>query len=220
MSSSAARILVFSPHVDDEILGCFSFLGPESHVLYFGVEDRPEASRSQRILELQSSASLLGFSWDILSNTVNRYVASDLILAIEQTINRLQPSVVLLPEPSYNQDHRAVYDAGIVATRPHDQNWRVPTVLLFEQPDSVLWPHSSATSPTFFHEIDIKGKLAAYAMYASQVRGHRSPSTIEALARLRGAQISRPFAEAFHVRRLVMTTDPGDRVAAFLKGKP
>jgi LmbE family N-acetylglucosaminyl deacetylase len=197
-------ILIFSPHIDDEILGCFSFLGPAAHVLFFGVEERAEASRGQRIAELEASAGLLNFQWSLLDHSVNRYAAADLIGPMEEAINARRPDVVLMPVPSYNQDHRAVFDAGMVATRPHDRNWRVGAVLLFEQPDSILWPHSPIPEPALFREIDVERKLAAYALYASQVRGHRSPATVKALARLRGAQISRPFAEAFHVKRLVV----------------
>ena len=197
------NVLVLSPHVDDEVLGCFSFLGPASFVLHFGAEDRPDVSRLERIQELKRAAGMLGFQWEVLENPVNNYRMQDLIATIEQIINRLRPSTVLMPEPSYNQDHRAVYDAGLVATRPHDTNWFVPNVLIFEQPDSVLWFHSAPSEPTYFREIQIERKLAAYALYASQVRGHRSPETLRALASLRGAQIYRPYAEAFRVKRIV-----------------
>lgn len=197
------NILILSPHIDDEVLGCFSFLGPDCFVLHFGAEDRPNVSRIERIQELERAASMLGFQWEVLENQVNNYRMQDLISTIEQNINRLKPLTVLMPEPSYNQDHRAVYDAGLVATRPHDSNWFVPEVLIFEQPDSVLWPHSTPSKPTYFREIQIERKLAAYALYASQVRGHRSPETLRAQACLRGAQICKPYAEAFRVKRIV-----------------
>lgn len=197
------NILILSPHIDDEVLGCFSFLGPDCFVLYFGAEDRPSVSRIERIQELERAADMLEFQWEVLDNPVNNYRVQDLIPIIEHTINRLNPLTVLMPEPSYNQDHRAVYDAGLVATRPHDSNWFVPNVLIFEQPDSVLWFHSTPSEPTYFREIQIERKLAAYALYASQVRGHRSPETLRAQACLRGAQICKPYAEAFRVKRIV-----------------
>ena len=197
------NILVLSPHIDDEVLGCFSFLGPDCFVLHFGAENRPYVSRLQRIQELERAAGILGFQWQLLDNPVNNYRMQDLIASIEQSINRLRPLTVLMPEPSYNQDHRAVYDAGLVATRPHDTNWFVPNVLIFEQPDSMVWFHSAPSEATYFREIQIERKLAAYALYASQVRGHRSPEILSALARLRGGQICKPYAEAFRVKRIV-----------------
>jgi LmbE family N-acetylglucosaminyl deacetylase len=196
------RTLVLSPHIDDEVLGCFSFLGPDTFVLHFGAEDRPTVSRRGRVLELERAAGALGFPWEVLDHPVNNYRMQDLITPIEQAIQRLEPRTVLVPEPSYNQDHRAVHDAALVATRPHDINWFVPNVLLFEQPHGVTWAHSEPLSPTYFREISIEDKLGAYALYASQVRSHRSPEILKALACLRGAHICRPYAEAFYVKRM------------------
>jgi hypothetical protein len=51
--------------------------------------------------------------------------------------------------------------------------------------------------------LDIEKKLLAYKMYNSQIRGHRSFETVEALARLRGAHICVPFAEAYFAKRIV-----------------
>lgn len=194
--------LIFSPHIDDEVLGCFSFLKKNTYILYCGVEDRPGIHKSVRIEELESSSSQHGFSWELLDNEVNHYQADALIEPMEKLINLYQPDTVLIPEPSYNQDHRCVYDAGIVATRPHDNNWFVPNVLIFEQPHSVMWPHSEPVEPNVFLEIDIKAKLQAYQLYATQVRGHRSPEILTALAGLRGSQIGKPFAEAFRAKRI------------------
>jgi len=197
--------VIISPHIDDEVLGCFAFLGPRTRVLYGGVEDRPEISGAARIAEMQRVADKLGFGWDLLDNVVNQFRLGDLIEPIERCLHEYRPETVLIPQPSsYNQDHRAVHEAAIVATRPHDQNWLVPRVLVYEQPHTMLWPIADAVEPTVFCEIDIEAKLAAYRGYTSQVRGHRSPEVVEALARLRGAQMGRPFAEGFGLKRLVL----------------
>lgn len=201
--------VVFAPHVDDEVLGCFSFLMPGTHVLYGGVEERPAIPRQTRINELENASSMLGFSWSMLDNPVNNYAASKLIGPMEAIIDRVSPQTVVIPEPSYNQDHRAFYDAALVATRPHDTHQLVPEVLIYEQPHSILWPHTDQPTPSVFVPIDIKKKLDAYQCYASQVRGHRSPETVTALAAIRGAQIMVPFAEAFHARRIVRSVRKG-----------
>lgn len=201
-------ILIIAPHIDDEVLGCFSFLRLQTRVLYCGVEDRPYVSAADRIAEMQTVATELGFTWKLLENEVNRYRMVDLIAPLVNHINELRPETVLIPQPSsYNQDHRAVYEAALVATRPHDENWRPRHVLVYEQPHTVLWPTAPAIEPTVFREIDIDAKLAAYRGYESQVRGHRSPEVVAALARLRGAQINRPFAEGFGLKRWIL--DPG-----------
>ena len=201
MGGEIGRI-VFAPHVDDEVLGCFAFLGPDTEVVYGGIEDRP--SRPIRQAELDTSAAALGFAHRSLDHTVNRFDANDLIEPFETIINDRKPHTVLIPEPSYNQDHRAVYDAAITATRPHDKNWRVDRVLIYEQPDSVLWRHGDIEQPTVFVPINVESKVEAYLRYQSQVRGHRSPDHVRALAVLRGAHIGVSAAEAFHLRRLVL----------------
>jgi LmbE family N-acetylglucosaminyl deacetylase len=203
MKIESVEVLILSPHADDEVLGCFSFLSPNSYVVYFGIEDRVDVSRCQRIEEVQRSATRSGFRWESLEHRVNRYDARDLIRPIEDIIGRLRPDTVLLPQPSYNQDHRAVYDAAVVALRPHDRNWFVRNVLVFEQPDSILWPHGGEREPNLFRPISIADKLHSYELYASQVRAHRSPELVTALAKLRGAQSGQDYAEGFTVRRLL-----------------
>jgi LmbE family N-acetylglucosaminyl deacetylase len=201
----SSATLIFAPHVDDEVLGCFAFLAPGTHVLHAGVEDRP--SEAVRRAELAESAAALGFTFGDLGRNVNSFRCDELVPDFEQAVEAQRPDTVLIPEPSYNQDHRAVYDAAIVATRPHDTNWRVGRVLVYEQPDSVLWRHGSVEMPSVFAQIDVDAKVLAYRRYASQVRGHRSPEMVVALARLRGAQIGVPAAEAYHCRRLVMAAE-------------
>ena len=207
MDNTVVETLIFSPHVDDEVLGCFAFLNENCHVLYGGVEERVNIPRAQRLEELTDSTQHLGFNWTLLENPVNLFKAAPLIGPMEALITQYKPRTVLLPEPSYNQDHRAFYDAAMVACRPHDTLPLVPEVLIYEQPHSVMWPHAQQPEPTLFIPIDIDAKLAAYARYASQIRGHRSPATVAALAALRGAQIMTPHAEAFQVRRLIRSTD-------------
>ncbi len=195
--------LIFSPHVDDEVLGCFSFLDRNTLVVFAGIESRINISRAQRIDELDASVNALGFNYRILENKVNHYKAEELIEPFEAAISQAQPVTVLLPIRSYNQDHRAVYAAALVATRPHDTNWRVDRVLGFEQPHSEIWPYEIHAKPAWYRKINIEEKLIAYARYASQVRGHRSPATVSALAAMRGAEIGEAHAEAFHVMRWI-----------------
>lgn len=197
------KTLILSPHADDEVLGCFSFLSKNTYVLYLGIENRTYVTRTERIIEVRNSAEKHGFSYDILDFSVNNYQVSSLIPEMEHIVNSIKPQTVLIPQPSYNQDHRAAYDASITALRPHDQNWFVPNVLIYEQPDSILWLHGGESEPNLYCEIDIEEKIAGYALYASQVRGHRSPSLIRAMAHLRGAQSGLPYAEGFTVKRMV-----------------
>ena len=105
---SKVKNLIFSPHVDDELLGNFSFLNNDTHVIETGVDEFHVVSREER-LGSEKLAEHCGFSYMCL-NTVNRYDLKDLIDQYEEAVNKYKPETALIPYPSYNQDHRAVYD--------------------------------------------------------------------------------------------------------------
>jgi LmbE family N-acetylglucosaminyl deacetylase len=203
--------LVISPHLDDEVLGCFSILGPETFVLYCGSDEsmivdpwvRKRPSKSDRIIEMNKVARLLKFKYKILDNKVNYYSLNELISSFEFYINEIKPEFVYIPNPSYNQDHRAVYEAMLTALRPHDVNFFVKKVLIYEQIQD-LWNQNYHTfSPIYFIPIDVNKKIDNYLLYKSQVRNFRSSDMIESLARLRGAQSNLEYSEAFEILRWI-----------------
>jgi LmbE family N-acetylglucosaminyl deacetylase len=121
---------------------------------------------------------------------------------LEDQINAHKPERIFIPHYSYNQDHRAVYDASMVALRHHDVNWFVDQVFVYEQPHTLSWPYGNF-KPNYFIGMDVTEKIRIYNIYKSQVRGHRSSSFIEVMARLRGEQAKIKFAEAFDCIRFV-----------------
>jgi len=100
VASKATSVVIFSPHADDEILGCFSFLSPSCHVVYLGIENRANVSRDERISEVNESAAKSGFQWEALNHPVNAYRVPDLIPDLERIIREYEPDTVLLPQPS------------------------------------------------------------------------------------------------------------------------
>lgn len=210
-NSKHFKYLIISPHLDDEVLGSFAFLGNDSFVLYCGIDeskikgewvkDRP--SRQQRVFEMNNISNTLNFKYHILENKVNFYVLQDLISQFEKHINIIKPDIVLIPNPSYNQDHRAVYEAMLTALRPHDINFFVKKVLIYEQIQDLWNQNYHKFNANFFKRIDVNEKTKAYEMYKSQVRSFRSSDMIIALARLRGAQSNEEYSEAFEVLRWV-----------------
>lgn len=198
--------LIISPHVDDDILGCGGILDKDSKVLYCGVDQFHVVSRDERILEATKAHSLLGSSFEILKGTtVNRFKEVELVDQISEVINKFKPSKIFIPYPSYNQDHRTVYNASLIALRPHDHNYFVKKVLVFEQPHVWLWNHSNMSTqgfcPNYFVPIDIEKKIEAYQAMKSQLRSFRSPALVKSLAVLRGAQGGTEFAEGFTILR-------------------
>ncbi len=195
--------LLIAPHIDDEVLGCYSVLNENTHICYMGVENRSYVSASERVEEIDKASQQKKFSWKLFENPVNYYGVSQLIPMIEEQINYIKPESVYFPHFSYNQDHQAVYNAAIVALRPHDKNWFVRHVFIYEQPHTLLWPVKSF-EPNYFKKIDVEDKIRTYLLYKSQVRGQRSPEIIRTMASLRGKQANMDFAEAFNCIRFVL----------------
>lgn len=194
--------LIISPHVDDEVLGCSSFLCKETFVVYCGINEFHIVNRENRIKEVCAVADFMKFSYEIAYlDKVNSFQESNFINYFEKVINHVKPYRVLIPFPSYNQDHRAIYNAAMVALRPHDKNFWVKEVLMYEEIDC-LW--GSIYELNCFKEVDMKRKLYAYFLHASQVRKHRNAERLTTLAKLRGHQSGLDYAEGFIIKRHIL----------------
>jgi LmbE family N-acetylglucosaminyl deacetylase len=235
---AAQRLLVITPHADDETYGCagtiarIKELGGEVFVLLVSVADlahygngrdrkpaKVQTSASTRLQEFDAVMRLLGVDeWEVLFTDADTHLALDalprktLVRLFEcesrLSIDRLEPTMVMLPAASYNQDHVAVYEAGLTATRPGapSQKHTVPFVLTYDN-TSLFWTGTEARfSPNFY--VDITGyldvKIKAMRMHTSQVREslyHGSPEGLELATRVRGREISAEAAEGFELLR-------------------
>ena len=199
--------IIIAPHVDDDVLGCGGILDQNCFVLYCGlnetgIPDRP--SEQERIDEIHSVMSITHHNYKILDNLVNHYTEQQLIGQIEQIINVEKPDEVYVCHPSYNQDHRVVYNATMVALRPHDKNCFVKKVFVYEQPHMLFWDNGGVDfKPDYFVPIDIEKKVKVYETMKSQVRSFRSPEHLRAIGKMRGGQSNCEYAEAFQILRWV-----------------
>ncbi len=141
----------------------------------------------------------------------------DVITPIEDCIRTYQPDVVLTHfGQDANQDHRAVFRAVLVATRPLPET-SVKRVLCWETASSTEWAPpfaGSVFSPNMFVDITqtLSVKLRAMAAYAethvSEVREYPHPRSYRALAvtaRRHGATVGVRAAEPFMLVRDVAT---------------
>lgn len=205
-----AKKLIVAPHVDDEVLGCGGILDRNSFVYYCGIDERkvsPDPGHripvEERMKELEATAQFLGFAYEVnRTSLVNFLVEQEMIAELERVIGAVQPEAIFLPHPGYNQDHRTVSNAAQVALRPHDKNFFVKRILVYEGIHDAAWSYVPFR-PNYFVPIDIERKLRAYGLQPSQVRSMRSPEMLRALARLRGAACNAEYAESFEVLRWV-----------------
>lgn len=199
--------LVIAPHVDDEILGCGGILNSSFFVYFCGIDeskiryDKDRTATSLRFTELKKVADYLGFKYECNETSkVNHYVEQDFIDVFEDLINRIKPEKVFLPHPGYNQDHRTIFNAAMIALRPHDKNFFVKKVLVYEAAHDVIW-NPKKMNLNYFVPIDIERKVNAYELHNSQVRGMRSSQLLRDIAAVRGASINCKHAEAFEILR-------------------
>lgn len=201
--SDLGGVLIIAPHPDDEVYGCSSFLERDTTVLYC-TSLHPAFTRETLLTEIRALKTMSGIEQVIYTLPTNALPDSmpALIDSIERQLSWQRPDTLLVPAPSYNQDHRAVFDAALTAARPHDANWYVPRILTYEQPETFgTMRKPDAFRPTHFRPLDVRRKHRHYNVYASQVRGHRSFRHILAIAVVRGMQSNMEYAEAFEVLR-------------------
>ncbi len=194
------RLLVLSPHPDDEILGCGGLIhkakaaGAEVFIQFLTVGNTTDRSSStsstpeERHAEIKQVADLqrwdgwhIAFPGDEYHLRLDRVPRLELANMIEQdsplSIAKLRPTVVIAPHrTSYNQDHQAVAEAVHTAVRPSNARLRHhPDVVLAYEEAADQWRYDSAPMPSLLVELteeDLGSKLAALRLYATQVHEH------------------------------------------------
>jgi LmbE family N-acetylglucosaminyl deacetylase len=229
------RLLVVAPHADDETAGAGGLIarvkdaGGKAWVMVMSTGDLlhfddsgKKTRKKTRRDELGAAMKTLGVDgWEIVYEDTRLHLAletlprKELADRIERraefATERTKPTMIVLPAPSYNQDHEAVYRAGLAACRPH--LWGMKAfqhfVLVADAPQ-LSWSRTTIFKPNFY--VDISGrfldlKLKAYACHRSQVRPEPSQAglgAIRLMAESRGREISVEAAEAFECHRFVL----------------
>ena len=230
------RCLVISPHSDDEAFGCAGTMakwkaqGCEIYVIVVSVgdvkhytdSDASLVSGQTRLEEFESAMKYLKVDdYEVIFKDTETHLRldamprRDLVSIFERdcrlAIDKIKPTILILPAVSYNQDHEAIFRAGFTACRPH-----LPTVKPFQQivlscdNPSISWSlDREKFHPNFYVDISdyLDTKLKAVSYYKSQAKPrihHASIENIEWLARVRGREISVEAAEAFMCHRFTM----------------
>lgn len=199
--------LILAPHCDDEVLGCGGAISnridKKVFVYYFGVEDYHVVSKEDRLKEVESVSKFLNFDYYVSVNKVNDYNEVSLVKEITNAINKFKPLEIFIPNKAYNQDHVKIFDAAMIALRPHDVNHFVPKVFVYEVDQYKSWGNHP-WNPNYFEKIDIKKKIDAYKLHKSQVRSMRPPESLEHYAATYGLSANCDFAESFTILRYIL----------------
>jgi LmbE family N-acetylglucosaminyl deacetylase len=222
------RILTVAAHPDDETLGAgatmarFASASHEVHVciLTDGVTARHHHVDQQQKCAMRA-CEVLGVSNVMFCGLPDQRLDSlpllDVITPIEKFVGQIQPDLVFTHfSQDANQDHRVVFQATLVATRP-TADTSVSTVLCYETASSTEWAPpfpGSVFSPNLFVDISttLPTKLDALREYEHTFAGEMQPfphprsyEALEAISRRHGATAGVGAAEAFmlvrHIRR-------------------
>lgn len=231
------RLLVITPHADDETYGCagtiarIKSLGGEVYVVLVSVADvvhygdggggltKKLVTHDTRLGEFESVMKTLKVDdWDVLFTDEETHLALDvvprkkIVKLLEcdgkLSIDNLEPTMVLIPAVSYNQDHEALFRAGLTATRPGVPGHKhtVPFVLAYDNTALFWLPERERFHPNVYVDISpfLDLKVEALRLHASQVRDpiyHGSPESLELATRVRGREVSVEAAEGFALLR-------------------
>lgn len=232
---SNQRLLVVSPHSDDEAFGCAGTmarvkeLGGEVYVILMSIGDLEQFKKedqqvesSTRKQEFISEMEYLGvddydiiFEDDELHLRLDTLSRRDMIAQIETesklSLQNLEPSMLMLPSISYNQDHEATFRAGFTAARPGLKGVKhmPPFVLSYDNPTHFWNVEREKFHPNFYVDISEfwETKVEALKKHESQLRPSEhflSLDTMLHLSKLRGREIGADAAEAFMCLRYVL----------------
>ena len=219
------RILVISPHPDDETLGLggsvakFVKEGSEVFVLTVSGHLPPlysqkaykttvnEAKKAYKVLGVEKSKFLR-----IPATMVKDEPIHELNERITSVLKSYKPNIVFIPFFDRHIDHRVVFESSLVATRPVGIGQNIEMVAAYETISETHW-NAPYIEPNFSPNLVINisnflsQKIEALKCYESQIsfdEGPRSIKAISSLAQFRGSQSGFEFGEAFYVIRMII----------------
>lgn len=219
------KILVLSPHADDEVLGCggtiskYSREGCNVSVLIFTNASigAPELFTKKKINLIRSEAKkankLIGtrnlMFEDLPALNLQNFPIYKIANIISGYIKKIKPDTVFIPSSiDIHQDHKIIFHSAKIALRPIEKI-SVKKVFSYEVLSETEWnEHQKPFKPNFYVELkklDINHKIKSFLKYKSQTKKFPNPRSKEAiyyLSRLRGSQAHMEYAEAFRVEKI------------------
>jgi len=223
------RLLLVSPHPDDEVIGCGGLLGKckkesgKCLIVYACVGESRQlittkTDASTRIKEIRDIENFTGFKTEIFYEgkefcRLDVIPKKEIIEKIEDVIEKYKPNIIAIPCPSsYNQDHRAIYESCITALRPVPKNVRffVENVIYYYEP--YFWANSELKTPNAYLDLSekignhnlLEFKIDLYKCHQTQVRDEPFARSIDNLIRwanIYGKEIGSDIAEAFYIMK-------------------
>lgn len=222
------KVVVFSPHPDDEVLGVggtMARLAHEGHELFSVIVTKGDspmfdsASVKQLREEAITASKILGvktiFLEDFPAALMDTIPHAQLNEALSKVLKEIGPELIFTPVcGDLHLDHRKIFDSVLIAARPSSLS-TVKAICAYETLSETNW-YAPPLTPGFMPNmyVDISGflekKLQAMESYQSQLRAfphERSLESLKALAELRGTAVGFRSAEAFVLLRSIYPAD-------------
>ena len=217
------RILVISPHADDEVFGCGGMIRrrvSEGYVVDVIVatistvhrQSEMKATAETRTRELQEASKRLGVETPKVlfkgyENQLDTLPLLELVSALDHILDQERYDQVFIPYPSHHQDHRILYEAGFSALREKGTEHYPSLIAMYEYP-YIGWTPSDFHGGKYYVNIteQLEEKLFALQAYESQLCPPPHPvslAAVKTLAAMRGMECGRKYAELFYVIKMV-----------------
>ena len=211
MKKDIKKILILAPHTDDGELGCGGSIArfiEEGHNVFYAAFSTAEESVDPELpknilkVEVKNATQKLGikkgnlfiYKHQVRKLNYNRQLILEELILLKKKIN---PDIIFMPSVNdIHQDHYTVAQEGLRAFKDR-------TILGYE----LIWNNISFNTTSFFilEKKHIQAKVNALKEYKSQKnRDYMSREFIFSLAKSRGVQIGKEYAECFEVIRWVM----------------
>ena len=211
MKNNIEKILILAPHTDDGELGCGGsiarFIKEGKKVFYAAfstAEESVDPELPNNILETEVKAATkkLGIKREnlfIYNNEVRKlnYIRQEILEELIKLKKKIDPDIIFMPSINdIHQDHSTVAREGLRAFKDR-------TILGYE----LIWNNITFNTSTFIilQHNHVQSKADALQEYKSQKdKAYMSQEFVFSLAKSRGVQIGKEYAECIELIRWVM----------------
>lgn len=221
------RILVVSPHLDDETLGAGGTLmryKQESHDIFWS--NMPSVTEAdgwdntfieQRKKQLQKVCSFYGFQqfypFEYPARRLDELGRTELVSKLDHCFNEIKPNWVILPDLNdIHSDHKTVFETCYSCTKifRHSSIKMITTIEILSE-TNFGDPYSRFITNLYVNISAYMGKkLEAIQLYDAETAEHpfsRSIDSIRSLGILRGSEVGVRFLEAFKMLKIMIWQD-------------
>ncbi|MDR2457585.1 MAG: PIG-L family deacetylase [Clostridiales Family XIII bacterium] len=227
MSIVDKKILIVSPHMDDETLGGGGLLVKAADVCWLNISNSLESyeyhklsdvsgydkvlvekREAQRLTVISEYGFKKAFDLKLKPTALSEYDEGFIINRIRKIIEEIKPEVLIIPfSGDIHSDHKRVHNLLL----PFTKGFRYPYIKIVLEMEILSETEFSdkAFKPNFFINITetLNKKIEIMQIYEDELKPFPFPRSIEnikALAMLRGSQVGVKYAEGFRILKMVV----------------